>query len=151
MERPRHLGARVRVLSQNLKQAFDRKLTSLGLTSQQSYVLRYLFEHSEEKVYPKDIEKRFDLTHSTVSGLIQRLEAKDFVVCEPDDDDHRCKRIRMTAKAEECQQDIFRHIQSTERILTGGMSQEEVETFLRLLSLANDNLCAELQKEELGQ
>ena len=139
MERPKHLGARVRVLSQNIKQAFDRKLTALGLTTQQSFVLRYLYEHSEEKVYPKDI------------GLIQRLEAKDFVVCEPDDDDHRCKRIRMTQKAETCQQEIFRHILSTERILTAGMSPEEVETFLRLLSLANDNLCAELQKEELEQ
>ena len=73
MERPKHLGARVRVLSQNIKQAFDRKLTALGLTTQQSFVLRYLYEHSEEKVYPKDIEKRFDLTHPTVSGLIQRL------------------------------------------------------------------------------
>ena len=31
------------------------------------------------------------------------------------------------------------------------MSPEEVETFLRLLSLANDNLCAELQKEESEQ
>ena len=151
MERPKHLGARVRVLAQNIKQAFDRKLTALGLTTQQSFALRYLYEHSEEKVYPKDIEKRFDLTHPTVSGLIQRLEAKNFVVCEPDDDDHRRKRIRMTQKAETCQQEIFRHILSTERILTAGMSPEEVETFLRLLSLANDNLCAELQKEELKQ
>ena len=141
MERPKHLGARVRVLSQNIKQAFDRKLTALGLTTQQSFVLRYLYAHSEEKVYPTDIEKRFDLTHPT----------KNFAVCEPDDDDHRCKRIRMTQKAETCQQEIFRHILSTERILTAGMSPEEVETFLRLLSLANDNLCAELQKEESEQ
>ena len=75
MERPKHLGARVRVLAQNIKQAFDRKLTALGLTTQQSFVLRYLYEHSEEKVYPKDIEKRFDLTHPTVSGLLARLVA----------------------------------------------------------------------------
>ena len=45
MERPKHLGARVRVLAQNIKQAFDRKLTALGLTTQQSFVLRLSLIH----------------------------------------------------------------------------------------------------------
>ena len=55
-ERPRHLGNRVRVLSQAIRQAIDRKLTDLDLTGQQSFILRYLSERKDEVVYPKDIE-----------------------------------------------------------------------------------------------
>ena len=59
MNAPRHLGNRVRVLSQAIRQAIDRKLTDLDLTGQQSFILRYLSERKDEVVYPKDIEKRF--------------------------------------------------------------------------------------------
>ena len=77
-------------------------------------------------------------TNDIISGIARTQE-------------ERILLTQIAQKAETCQQEIFRHILSTERILTAGMSPEEVETFLRLLSLANDNLCAELQKEELEQ
>ena len=140
MERPKHLGARVRVLAQNITQAFDRKLTALGLTTQQSFVLRYLYEHSEEKVYPKDIDKRFDLTHPTVSGLIQRLEAKDFVVLEPDRADRRCKRIRLTDRARRCDAAVGQAFETLECVMCSGMSSEEQQTLRRLLDQAAENL-----------
>lgn len=78
MNAPRHLGNRVRVLSQAIRQAIDRKLTDLDLTGQQSFILRYLSERKDEVVYPKDIEKRFNLTHPTVSGLCSGSSARAF-------------------------------------------------------------------------
>lgn len=84
MNVPRHLGHRVRILSQAIRQAIDRKLCDLDLTGQQSFIIRYLSERQGEVVYPKDIERRFNLTHPTVSGLLQRLESKGFLTCEPD-------------------------------------------------------------------
>ena len=50
METQRHLGMRVRILSQTIHTAIDRKLTALGLTGQQSFVLRFLSEHTCEPV-----------------------------------------------------------------------------------------------------
>ena len=82
MNAPRHLGHRVRILSQAIRQAIDRKLCDLDLTGQQSFIIRYLSERQGEVVYPKDIERRFNLTHPTVSGLLQRLESKGFLSCE---------------------------------------------------------------------
>ena len=98
MNAPRHLGHRVRILSQAIRQAIDRKLCDLDLTGQQSFIIRYLSERQGEVVYPKDIERRFNLTHPTVSGLLQRLESKGFLTCEPDPDDRRYKRIVLTEK-----------------------------------------------------
>lgn len=148
MEQPRHLGMRVRILSQTIRQAIDRKFTALDLTGQQSLVLRYLSEHPDEAVYAKDIEKRFGLTHPTVSGILQRLEAKGFLVFEQNAPDRRCKRLRMTPKAEECQKEIARHIQTIERTLIAGMTPEEEKLFSALLDQAITNLNEEMQKEE---
>lgn len=148
MEPPRHLGMRVRILSQTIHTAIDRKLTALGLTGQQSYILRYLSERKDEPVYARDIEKRFNLTHPTVSGIIQRLEAKGFLATEPELSDRRCKYLNLTPKAEECQEEIEQHIQSLEHTMVRGMTDGEVEAFHRLLDLAYQNLSKEMKKEE---
>ena len=150
METQRHLGMRVRILSQAIHTAIDRKLTALGLTGQQSFVLRFLSEHTGEPVYARDIEKRFNLTHPTVSGILQRLEAKGFLASEPDAADRRCKRVTMTPKAEECQKEIERHIQAIERTMLAGMTPEEAISFGRLLDLAYENLSNEMKKEEFS-
>ena len=79
-----NLGPRLRHLSNRITQYMDQQFLALDLTSTQSFILHYLVLHEGEHVYPKDLEKRFHLTHPTVSGVLQRLEAKDFVVLEPD-------------------------------------------------------------------
>lgn len=150
METQRHLGMRVRILSQTIHTAIDRKLTALDLTGQQSFVLRFLSEHTGEPVYARDIEKRFNLTHPTVSGILQRLEAKGFLASEPDAADRRCKRVTMTPKAEECQKEIERHIQAIERTMVADMTPEEAISFGRLLDLAYENLSNEMKKEEFS-
>ena len=96
---------------------------------------------------PKDIEKRFHLTHPTVSGVLQRLEAKDFVVLEPDRDDRRCKRIRLTERARQCDAAVGQAFETLERVMCSGMSDEEQQTLLRLLDLAADNLHATQEME----
>lgn len=150
METQRHLGMRVRILSQTIHTAIDRKLTALGLTGQQSFVLRFLSEHTGEPVYARDIEKRFNLTHPTVSGILQRLETKGFLMSETESSDRRCKRVTMTPKAEECQKEIERHIQALERTMVAGMTPEEAISFVRLLDLAYENLSNEMKKEEFS-
>ena len=135
-----HLGHRIRILSQAIRQEIDRKLLDLDLTGQQSFILRFLAERQDTVVYPKDIERRFNLTHPTVSGLLQRLEAKDFLTCTPDPDDRRYKRVALTERGRECQEEIYRHILSMEQAMTAGMSAADVETLIRLLDRAAENL-----------
>ena len=140
MNAPRHLGHRVRILSQAIRQAIDRKLCDLDLTGQQSFIIRYLSERQGEVVYPKDIEQRFHLTHPTVSGLLARLEAKGFIVCTPDPDDRRCKRVSATEKAEQCHLRIRDTFHALEQETLQNFSPEEVQTLLRLLDRAIENL-----------
>ena len=110
-----NLGPRLRHLSNRITQYMDQQFLALDLTSTQSFVLHYLVLHEGEHLYPKDIEKRFHLTHPTVSGVLQRLEAKDFVVLEPDRDDRRCKRIRLTDRARCCDAAVGQAFETLER------------------------------------
>ena len=142
------IGQQMRIAHQAIHQHIDRKLSSLELTGIQSFVLRCLSERSGEVVYPRDIEKQFHLTHPTVSGILQRLEAKGFLMSETESSDRRCKRVTMTPKAEECQKEIERHIQALERTMVAGMTPEEAISFGRLLDLAYENLSSEMKKEE---
>lgn len=143
MQDEMRIGPRVRLLSHSIRLAIDRNLTEMDLTGQQSFVLRYLSEHEDSVVYPKDIERRFRLTHPTVSGILQRLERKGYIVCVPEPNDRRCKRITLTPVAREVQMDIWRHINDMEQTMTRGMRQDEIETLLRLLDLAAQNLADE--------
>ena len=76
-----NLGPRLRHLSNRITQYMDQQFLALDLTSTQSFILHYLVLHEGEQVYPKDIEKRFHLTHPTVSGVLQRLGRRRILSC----------------------------------------------------------------------
>ena len=122
-----NLGPRLRYLNNRITQYMDQQFLALDLTSTQSFLLHHLSLHEQEAVYPKDLEKRFHLTHPTVSGVLQRLEAKNFIIIEPDKADRRCKRIRLTDRARRCDE-------------CAGMTEAEQQTLRRLLDLAAENL-----------
>ena len=135
-----NLGPQLRYLNNRITQYMDQQFLALDLTSTQSFILHHLSLHENEAVYPKDIEKKLHLTHPTVSGVLQRLEAKNFIVIEPDRADRRCKRIRLTDRARRCDEAVGQALETLERLMCSGMSEEEQQTLLRLLDLASANL-----------
>ena len=142
------IGQQMRIAHQAIHQHIDRKLSAMDLTGIQSFVLRYLSERSGEVVYPRDIEKTFRLTHPTVSGILQRLEGKDFISILPDPDDRRCHRIALTEKGLRCQQDIQAHIAAMERTMTNGMTDAEQAQLHSLLARLIENLTELRQTED---
>ena len=142
-----NLGPQLRYLNNRITQYMDQQFLALDLTSTQSFILHHLSLHENEAMYPKDIEKRFHLTHPTVSGVLQRLEAKNFIVIEPDRADRRCKRIRLTDRARRCDEAVGQAFETLERLMCSGMSEEEQQTLLRLLDLASANLRSTLETE----
>ena len=144
MDTSRHLGPRLRLLNQQIHQYMDTRFAALELTGSQSFLLRYLMERGE--VSPKDLEQRFHLSHPTVSGILQRLEAKGFITVAPSAHDRRCKRIRATEKAIQQQKEVCKSFSAMEQIMIRHMSDSDVETLIRLLDLAAENL-KETEKE----
>ena len=87
-----------------------------------------------------------------VSGLLSRLEKKDFIELRPDETDRRCKRIYVLPKGDELHETMNRVILDNEARVVAGFSPEERELFASMLLRAIDNMgasaCIRKIKEE---
>ena len=143
MQEIRHEGRLFRIAEHAIAQEIHRHHEALGITSSQAFMLLYLTRRhlsGDTPIYAKDAEQHFSVRHSSVSGVLQRLESKGFIRFQQDDADRRCKKIQVTSKALKIQDEIENQIHSTEAKILHGMTEEERELFLRLLKVAAENL-----------
>ena len=138
------LGFKIKTISKLLTQNMNNSITSLDLTSSQARVLGYLCCRTkrQETVYPRDIERHFRFTHPTVSGLLQRLEAKGYLSSEPSTEDRRCKQILVTKRALEANQQVLDQLAASEQRLVSDMSRAEIIQLQSFLDRMIQNLSA---------
>lgn len=134
-----HLGHTFKKLHFLLEQIMNRKLQELDLTSAQGHAIGFLSRRAEAPC-ARDIEAAYGLSHATVSGILSRMESKGFIELRPDPSDRRVKRIYLQDKGTACSQSIAMHIRESERIMTEGFTDQELEQFRSYLSRAIRNL-----------
>ena len=132
-------GHLVKILHCCTEQAITEALEKLELTAAQGRVMGYL-ARCPEPPCPKDVEEDFHLSHPTVSGLLARLEKKEFVELYPDPDDRRCKRIRVLTKGMRCNETMHRTIMDMEQRMVKDFTPEEQAVFHGLLIRAITNM-----------
>ena len=149
-----HYGHMFRLLHCGCSQALNTALAQMELTSAQGRVMGYLARRKQPPC-AKDIEEEFHLSHPTVSGLLSRLEKKNFIVFQPDEKDGRCKRIVISDKGLCCHERISRVIQENEQRIVMGFSPQEREQFALLLTRAvknmGDPMILQFEEEETNE
>ena len=135
----KHYGHLVKVLHWCTDQAMTAALEEMDLTAAQGRVMGYLC-FCKDPPCPKDVEEMFHLTHPTVSGILTRLEKKEFIEVYPDPADRRCKRIRVLPKGVQCHETMHRIILDMEERIVQDFSPEEKDQFHQLLSRAITNM-----------
>ena len=146
-----HYGHLARILHWCTDQSMTNALAQMDLTAAQGHLMAYLY-HCPEPPCPRDVEERFHLSHPTVSGLLSRLEKKGFIALYPDENDRRCKRIRMLDKGRACHDTMHATIGGIEAQLVQNFTEEEKELFhsylLRAISNMGISPCQFTPKEE---
>lgn len=137
------IGPRIKRISNAIDRQRTRDLEDLDLTSSQGMVLGYLVRHQEQSISPGELGTLFGMSHPTVTGILQRLEAKDFVRFEKDPEDRRRKRITVTERAMDCHARILKRFADTEECLAAGMSAAQREELLALLDQIVENMQAD--------
>ena len=132
-------GHLVKILHCCTEQAITDALEKLELTAAQGRVMGFL-ARCPEPPCPKDVEEAFHLSHPTVSGLLARLEKKEFLELYPDPEDHRCKRIRILPKGLRSQETMHRTIMDMEQRMVRDFTPEEQAAFHALLTRAITNM-----------
>ena len=127
------IGFLVKQINNIYEKDFNRMLKSIGITSSQCAVLYYLFHSSKEEITQRDIERHLSLRNPTVTGLLKRLDEKGFILSVPSTTDKRCKNIYLTEKAYDIQKKMEASRKKSDRQLTMGMTQKEVQALKKAL------------------
>lgn len=145
-------GRIFRSLDCALGQRMDQALSGMDLTFSQGHIMGYL-AHCDTPPCAKDIEDRFHLSHPTVSGLLNRLEKKEFIALREDPADRRRKLVYILPKGQQCNETMGAVIRSGDKKLLEGFTPEEEEQFRAYLFRALHNVSPEFdpKKEELNK
>lgn len=136
-------GFYFRCIQSQLEKAMNEQLKEFDLTKSQLDILRFLKYVKKDHVNQKDIEEFFHISNPTVTGLLNRMEQKGYVVRVHSPDDKRIRYIQITDKVEDIDKKIKKHIDYSEGVIAKGLSQEERNLLFKLLAKVKDNLIKE--------
>ncbi|MBQ8905766.1 MAG: MarR family transcriptional regulator [Ruminococcus sp.] len=143
MTRENHIGFQLKsVMNLMCRRNESNKLLqkTAKLTGMHGWIIGYLSEHQGEEIYQKDIEARFSMRRSTVSGVLQLMEKNGLLVRESVEGDRRLKRLTLTQKAIDLHQQVLAEIDQTEQLLRQDIPDEEITAFLKTLNKIRSNL-----------
>lgn len=129
---------------------FERMLDENGISEFNGAQGRILFVLWETDNIPiSELSKRTGLAKTTLTSMLDRLERSGHIRREPDPDDRRTVRIRLTETAEALREKYERVSAMMNDVFYKGFSDDEILTFEKGLGKILDNL---IEKEnENGQ
>lgn len=133
MEKKRIIGYEIHTLDNMIGRLITARLEKEGLTQMQSWIIRYLYEHSNENIFQKDLETQFHIARSTVTGILQLMEKRGLLTREPVPGDARLKNLRLTEKGIDKQMAVMETLAQMEEILESGISDEDLDTFFKIV------------------
>lgn len=135
MDEKMPLGLMFAIIDRAFKKKVDKKIQNMELTPVQFRVLgeiSHLESKGVEEINQRDLEKVEKITHPAMTGIIQRLESKGFIICTPSPRDKRYKKISCTDKTTDIHKMIDIMDEQLLAELCQGLSQEEIDTYVRI-------------------
>lgn len=110
---------------------FKQHLLPYGITPVQHLILEALWV--EEGLTASEIGKRLVLDNATLSGILDRMSEKGWVLKATDDTDKRFIRIYLTDKAKKLKSSILAERENSNEEILGSLNLEEKVLLKRLL------------------
>lgn len=140
MKDEKKLGAYFKSISNALDRKFNKDLDEFDLTASQANILIYLFFNRDKEISQTDIQDKFSLTNPTVTGILKRLESKNFIIRNTSGKDERRKVIKLTEKSIGLDQKLFEGMIRVEDQMTYGFSEQERKLLETLLQRVLHNI-----------
>lgn len=140
MENKQIVGYEIHTLDNMISRIIKLLIEKNGITQMQSWIINYLYEHPGEDVFQKDLESQFRIARSTATGILKLMEKKELLRREPVPSDARLKRLVLTEKGIGKKLAIIRSLDEIETLLKDQISQEELDTFFRVIHQMKRNI-----------
>ena len=126
-------GKLIKQIHDELEKQANSALASQNLTLTQMRVLMELEFVPERQLSLKELESVLHVAQSTAAGIVVRLEQKGYVESFVDANDHRVKRVAITASGMKCCKNAQSHIKNMEELLLSKLTETEKKQFCNLL------------------
>ncbi len=139
----KHFGHIFRIIHNGIDRYFtNNNLDAFGfkLTIAQCGVMHYIYDHQDQDVFQKDIENAFQISGATASNTLKGMEKQGVIIRTPMPEDGRKKKLTFTEKGREFHERAIANMEELERTLIGGMTEEEITIYRKLLLHTVDNL-----------
>ncbi|MBE6415572.1 MAG: MarR family transcriptional regulator [Akkermansiaceae bacterium] len=131
--RVKHPAFIMKMVSDRADAIFAQRVGTLRVTAPQCRLLMYLESLGGKAVTQRDIEHYLGVSHTTVKGLLQRLEEKGYVRTAFDSRDRRVKHAYLTEEFYRMHAQAREAMRGFEEQLMRGFSAEETEQLRGML------------------
>lgn len=140
------IGRMLKVIHTAMRTEGNKRLIEKNLTSSQMDILVFIASEEREKkeINQVDIERHFSLTNPTVTGLLNRLQEKNFIKRVPSKKDARFNSIILTKYGKNFMKDCYEDCLNFEKSLVGNLDDNERRELIRLL----DKVLKSIHEEE---
>jgi len=101
----------------------SQKVAELNLTPVQALVLGFL--HVEDRITSSELGKKTGLDSATLTGILDRLEAADFIERKNNPEDRRSIHIHLTSKGNELSKEAINVIAAANAEFLHTLTKEE--------------------------
>ncbi len=131
------VGIYIKKINDMIEKQINKNLKEYDLTMTQGRIIGYLNANKDKNITQKDIEKEFNISHVTVSGIISRLENSGFIKV---DREKRVNKLTLLPKCLINEEKIKKHQSLLENVVFKNFEKEEKEKFINGLKKIYINL-----------
>ncbi|MBS4961125.1 MAG: MarR family transcriptional regulator [Clostridiales bacterium] len=118
------------------------------VTVMNSWIIGYLYENQRKEIFQKDLEQEFSISKSTVTGILQLMEKKGYIIRQSVPYDARLKKLMLTEKGLAMRGKTQKIINQLEERLMMSVKPEEMEVFFHVIHRFKDSILQDLEKDE---
>lgn len=138
-----HIGHQVHRMDRSISKLLEMRVKEKGLDQiafMHGWILRYLYEHQEQEIFQKDIEKYFGICRSAVTNMIQALEKKGLICRTSVASDARLKKVMLTEEGRRSHEKLGEIFRTLDAELEADITEEELQAFMLVLNKVYQNM-----------
>ena len=150
VKRKEKIGKEIRALDHILMRHLLCQVKKFGLdemTVMHGWIIVFLYNNQDRVICQKDVEREFSISRSTVTNILKLMEKKGYICRETVEHDSRLKRLVLLEKGMGLYETMRQMTAQINADTTKGISDEELDTFFRVISKIKKNLKQEGREE----